>query len=111
LICDNCKNEKATVLEFVYSKKGVFKRCEFCGASRPHLSDVYFKEPYLDEHLACEEFPGAKMITSKSEKKRWLEKCHLREGGDRVHGANKFDSISHRHAVLSLQQNSQRRIK
>jgi len=66
------------------------------------IPDVYFKEPYLDEHLASEEHPGAKFISSRREKKYWLEKCNLREAGDRVHGASSFDSISHRHAVESL---------
>lgn len=65
-------------------------------------SDIYFKEPYWDENISSEEHPGAKFISSRGEKKAWLEKCNLREAGDRVHGANSFDKISHRHAMESL---------
>lgn len=65
-------------------------------------SDTYFKEPYWDQHLSNEQHPGAKFISSRGEKKAWLDKCGLREAGDRVHGATSFDSISHRHAMESL---------
>ena len=65
--------------------------------------DVYFKTPYVDEHISSEEFPGPKFISSKREKAYWMNKCHLREAGDRVHGATSFDKISHRHAAESLQ--------
>jgi hypothetical protein len=64
--------------------------------------DIYFKEPYWDEHIASEEHPGPKFISSRGEKKAWLERCHLREAGDRHHGASSFDRISHRHAMESL---------
>ncbi len=64
--------------------------------------DIYFKEPYWDENISSEEHPGAKFISSRGEKKAWLDKCHLRESGDRVHGASSFDKISHRHAMESL---------
>lgn len=65
-------------------------------------ADVYFKEPYWDENISSEEHPGAKFISSRGEKKAWLERCHLREAGDRNHGASSFDKISHRHAMKSL---------
>jgi len=76
--------------------------CDGCGASPRGLPDVYFKEPYWDHHLSSEDHPGPKFITSRGEKKMWLEKCNLREAGDRVHGASSFDPISHRHAMESL---------
>lgn len=66
------------------------------------VPDVYFKQPYWDEHISSEEHPGPKFISSRAEKKYWLEKCNLREGGDRVHGATTFDRIAHRHAMDSL---------
>lgn len=65
-------------------------------------ADIYFKGPYWDEHIASEEHPGPKFISSRGEKKAWLEKCNLREAGDRHHGATSFDKISHRHAIESL---------
>lgn len=71
--------------------------------------DVYFKESYYDENLSSEEYPGSKFITSKREKQYWLNKCNLREAGDKVHGANSFDKISHRHAMESLTRSGQRR--
>lgn len=73
------------------------------------ISDVYFKEPYFDEQLSSQEHPGGKFIGTKAEKKYWLDKCNLREAGDRVHGASKFDPISHRHAEESLRRNPPRR--
>ena len=65
-------------------------------------ADIYFKEPYWDENISSEEHPGAKFISSRGEKKAWLEKCNLREAGDRHHGASTFDRISNRHAMKSL---------
>lgn len=78
--------------------------CDLCGGTRTVSGnpDVYFKGTYVDEHLANEEHPGPKTITSRAEKAYWLKKCGLRESGDRVHGATSFDPISHRHAKESL---------
>lgn len=56
----------------------------------------------MDENLSSDEHPGAKFISSRREKKYWLDKCNLRESGDRTHGASSFDKISHRHAMESL---------
>ena len=67
---------------------------------------MYFKGAYWDEHIATEQFPGPKYITSRQEKKHWLKMCNLREAGDRVHGATSFDPISHRHGVKSLEKRS-----
>jgi hypothetical protein len=66
------------------------------------VADVYFKEPYWDPHLASEDHPGPKFISSREEKKYWLEKCNLCESGDRVHGARSFDPIAYKHARESL---------
>lgn len=65
-------------------------------------ADVYFKSAYWDPHISSEDHPGPKYIASRADKKYWLEKCNLRESGDRVHGATSFDPISHRHAIDSL---------
>ncbi len=69
--------------------------------------DVYFKGQYTDHNLSNWEHPGAKVISSRSEKKYWLEKCNLREAGDRVHGGTSFDPISNRHATESLRRTKQ----
>lgn len=103
MTCNACGNAHAHILEVVYSKKeGRCERCNACGASGGGAPDVYFKGAYVDENLSSEEFPGPKSISSRAEKKYWLEKCNLREAGDRVHGATSFDPISHRHAMESL---------
>lgn len=101
--CDGCGNVDARILQFVYAgKDGVFHSCDKCGARSSGTADVYFKEPYVDHNLTNWENPGPKLISSRAEKKFWLDKCNLREAGDRVHGASSFDKISHRHAIESL---------
>jgi hypothetical protein len=101
--CKGCGNQKAYGLQIKYTKEGVKEEsCNKCGAYFNGLIDVYFKQPYVDEHLASEEHPEPKHINSRSDKKYWLEKCGLRESGDRVHGANNFDRISHRHGTETM---------
>jgi hypothetical protein len=104
MICRNCGNASAYAIRTVYDDGRMQDTCDSCGGMRSigNTPDVYFKAPYLDEHLGSEEHPGPKFIGSKAEKKYWLEKCHLREAGDRVHGATSYDPISHRHAEASL---------
>jgi hypothetical protein len=101
--CGNCGNGSARIWEMGGLGRDKWERCELCGASNAGVPDIYFKGAYWDENLSSEKFPGKKYITSRQEKKRWLEKCNLREAGDRVHGASSFDPISHRHAVKSLE--------
>lgn len=102
--CRRCLNEQAYAVRTVYSDGRMEDTCDKCGFSGGGMGmhDIYFKEPYLDENLGSQEFPGAKQINSKAEKKYWLDKCGLREAGDRHHGATTFDPISHRHAQESL---------
>lgn len=111
MICNGCGNQAAYAVRTTYGDGRVEESCNACGGghSMANVPDVYFKEPYVDEHLGSEEFPGPKTINSRAEKAYWLKKCNLREGGDRVHGANKFDPISHRHAEESLRRPPQRR--
>ena len=104
--CENCGNESPARIQYSFIGRKLFKCCDRCGASNTTVPDVYFKGSYVDEHLASEEFPGPKRISSRSEKKMWLDKCNLRESGDRVHGATSFDPISHRHAEESLRRKS-----
>lgn len=103
MTCGSCGNANAYAIQVRYTKEGERKSCNGCGATAGMgVPDVYFKGPYVDEHLASEEHPGSKLISSRAEKKYWMEKCHVREAGDRVHGATSFDKISHRHAMESL---------
>lgn len=106
MICSGCGNKKAYVLETAYLEEVKVMRCDKCGSHVSTLYDVYFKNPYWDEHIGSEEFPGPKFISSRADKKYWMEKCNVREAGDRVHGATSFDKISNRHAMESLRRKS-----
>jgi hypothetical protein len=97
--CNNCKNPAP------YAKviRETVEWCDRCGiGALTSIPDVYFKEPYVDEHLGNEAHPGPKRINTRAEKAYWLKTCGLREAGDRVHGATSFDPISYRHAQESL---------
>lgn len=100
--CGNCGNKSARVIQISYGKEGKQENCDGCGARGRGTPDVYFKGEYVDDNLASEQYPGPKLIRSRQEKKMWLEKCNLREAGDRHHGATSFDPVSSRHATESL---------
>ncbi len=100
--CENCGNKDAHILQFSWTKTGMEKSCNGCGARAHGTPDVYFKGAYVDHNLSTWDNPGPKVIISRADKKYWLNKCNLREAGDRVHGATSFDKISHKHAVESL---------
>lgn len=104
-ICKSCNLEKDNLSVLVIPKWGepTNKYCSDCRTPRGGVSDIYFKGAYVDEHLGSEEFPGPKQINSRADKKYWLDKCNLREAGDRHHGASSFDKISNRHAMASLE--------
>lgn len=107
MTCDGCGSTEARMIQYSYGKGHVLKQCDKCSEIRPSgTPDVYFKEPYTDHNLSSEAHPGPKEITSRADKKYWLNKCNLREAGDRVHGASSFDPISHRHAEESLRRKS-----
>ena len=86
----------------------VYEECNRCfDSSISRNPDVYFKEPYWDENLYDYDDPGfdprrGVFVTSRAHKAYLLKKLSLHEGGDRRHGANHFDPISHKHAVKSL---------
>ena len=103
MICGNCNNQNARVWKKGFSDDGPWEMCDRCGARSAGTPDVYFKGPYMDENLSSQDHPGPKFIGSRREKKMWLEKCNLREAGDRVHGATSFDRISNKHAIKSLE--------
>lgn len=111
--CYSCKQDKDFISEFsvlVLRWGEEIKRfCKSCRRGRGGVPDVYFKGPGVEHNIASEEFPGAKYISTRAEKKMWLEKCNLREAGDRVHGATSFDKISNRHAMESLRRKTNER--
>lgn len=102
--CRNCNNKSAYAIRTIYDDGRMQDSCNECGGlnSIANSPDVFFKGPYMDENISSQEHPGPKFIGSKAEKAYWLKKCHLREAGDRVHGATSFDPISSRHAQESL---------
>jgi hypothetical protein len=87
--CD-CGSTNWTKLHTVY-ENGIFRTtCDICQYVPGHLTynpDVYFKEPYRDEHLADKEHPNGYYITSKRQKAKIMKKLNVREAGDRIRGA------------------------
>ena len=60
--------------------------------------DVYFREPYFDEHLGDEKSPDGYYIHSKAHKKSIMERQGVHEKGDMVHGSRNFDPVRFRMA-------------
>jgi len=88
--CNNCGNENAYHLKARWNtKENKFEElCDTCGRLDSYaLPDVYFREPYWDEHLADETNPNGHWISSKGAKREVMRKLGLNEAGDRIHGA------------------------
>lgn len=89
-----------------------FEECNRCfDPSIPSHPDVYFRQPYYDENLHDFDSPGydpkrGTWITSKAHKAYVMKKLGVREAGDRKHGSNNFDAVSHKHAMRSLERPS-----
>lgn len=103
MICTGCGHDKAYAVQTRHDGEKFVQGCNRCsGVSGGGVPDVYFKGAYWDHNIASEDHPGPKFITSRGQKKVEMDRCGLREAGDRVHGATSFDKISHRHAQESL---------
>lgn len=85
-----------------------YEECNRC--FDPSISsnpDVYFRQPYWDEHL-CDyddpsyDFKRGTFIRSKAHKAYVMKKLGIREAGDMRNGSRNFDPASHRHAEASL---------
>lgn len=102
--CRNCKNEAAYAVRTIYDSGELIDSCDRCGglSSIANVPDVYFKQPYWDQHLGSQDDPGPKFIGSKSEKAYWLKKRGLREAGDRVRGVDSFQASYSREAFKNL---------
>ena len=99
--CAGCNKGKDDFSVMIIRDHVIKKFCKECRTPKG-VADVYFKGDYVDENIASEQYPGPKRISSRADKKYWLDKCNLREAGDRVHGATSFDKISNRYAMESL---------
>lgn len=65
--------------------------CISCGDfNMPWVPDVYFKEPYFDEHLGDQSHPNGRWVVSARQKADLLKALGAHEAGDRVHGARNF---------------------
>jgi hypothetical protein len=85
-----CGNENAYHLQGRWNKKEKkFEEvCDRCSCLDGYaMPDVYFKEPYFDEHLADAKSPHGTWVNSKGHKKEVMKRMGLFEAGDRIHGA------------------------
>lgn len=106
--CELCGDDYAYAFRWVQTPEGIVSTgCDRCGGTPTStFHDVYFKEPYFDEHLGDPndvQTHGGQWVTSRAHKAELLKKYNLREAGDRVRGTNGWDPISHKHGVESLQ--------
>ena len=83
--CRGCGNKDATRVRVSISEHGALVDvCNLreCGnLSQLVVKDVYFRKPYVDEHL------GGALIHSKAHKAQVMRKLGVREDGDMYHGA------------------------
>ena len=102
--CDGCGNDKAWSI--TYKKEAIsgkiYPECNKCfDPSISHNPDVYFKQPYWDEHLmdwddpTCNNATGT-WIRSKEHKAYVMKKLGIREAGDRKHGFRNEDMLRYR---------------
>ena len=86
--CLGCNNEQAYRIHSGYltNEKGErekYEVCDKCGDFRnTTVADVYFREPYFDEHLADTKNPYGQFVNSKQHKAEILKQLNLRETGD-----------------------------
>jgi len=83
--CDSCGNKYASRLH--YSSASC--HCEKCGKLPSFkFSDVYFKQPYFDEHIAdADKTPHGTYIQSREHKASMMKQYGLNERGDKRHGS------------------------
>lgn len=83
-----CGNEEAAYVRVFFDQKTGQKTheiCDKCGnVDIPVLSDVYFKEPYFDEHLADKDHKHGRWVYSKRQKAQIMKEQGLREAGSDV---------------------------
>ena len=83
MVCQGCK----ALTHLVKIRNGV-ETCPYCSnVASPYLPDVYFKEPYFDEHLGTDKSPQGQWVYSKADKARKMQDIRVVEKGDRTHGS------------------------
>jgi hypothetical protein len=91
MIC-SCGNEDASKVRIVYGEDGGrIECCDKCGQldNSGCEPDVFFREPYFDEHLGNKVHPHGQWVFSKRHKARLLKEQGLVESGDRIHGSRR----------------------
>lgn len=87
MTCSGCGNK--TAYRVSYSSAG--ESCDRCGATEMgtfRFSDVYFKKPGFEPHLADpEKSPKGNFVASREHKAVLMRELGVREVGDKVHGA------------------------
>jgi hypothetical protein len=86
MICTGCGNKRAS--RGSWSLGGAMT-CDACGsASSFKFSDVYFRKPGFEPHLADpEKSPKGTFVRSREHKAMLMKTLGVREVGDKVHGA------------------------
>ena len=87
MTCGGCGNKDA----YRITSQGGSEHCNVCGGasiSSFKFSDVYFKGPVFEPHLADpDKSPKGNFVTSREHKAALMRDLGVRETGDRVHGA------------------------
>lgn len=97
--CRNCLSVLWHSMRSVLENGIWLDACSECSGIRTsNTHDVYFRAPYWEQHMG----PEPIYIESRQQKAMIMKERGLREAGDRVHGSNGFDGISHRTAIKSL---------
>lgn len=83
--CSSCGNKEAHRISYTKEKES----CDKCGASNHFkFSDVYFKEPYLDQNITDPvKAPHGTYINSREHKAAVMKMNGIREFGDKRHGS------------------------
>lgn len=87
MTCSGCGNQEAHHLSFNTAGEC---SCNACGsrAGSFKFSDVYFKGPGFESHLADpDKSPKGNFVNSREQKAMLMKQLGVREVGDKVHGA------------------------
>lgn len=82
--CKGCGNKSPVRVHIEYTEGRKVEVCDRCGQFHGSavVADVFFKEPYYDEHLAEPHNPNG-FMGSRREKAEAMKRLDLQEAGDR----------------------------
>lgn len=102
--CRSCGSSKWHAKRTRYEGESLSDWCSECPQAfqATPVHDVYFTGEGTHYGIYNPETGEPVYITSRAHKAYEMKKQGLQEAGDRHHGSNGFDPISHRHAVESL---------